>query len=151
MDKNMRIIVGCDLAGYDFKEEFISILRSKGYNISDAGCNSSDEGEYTLYGRIVGEKVVSGEFDRGVVICGTGNGITMAANKVKGVRAALCHNQMTALMSREHNNANVLGLSAWCLSMEDAIKIAEIWFFGKFAGGRHEKRVQALADIENNR
>ena len=151
MDSKMKIVVGCDLAAYDFKKEFIASLKGKGYNITDVGCDSSAEGEYTLYGKLVGQKVSQGEFERGIVICGTGNGITIAANKVKGVRAALCHNVFTALMSREHNNANVLGLSAWGLTVEEAIKIAEVWFFGKFSGGRHEQRIQAIRDIEETR
>ena len=146
----MRIAIGCDLAGYTFKQELVEALRKRGYDLTDVGCFSSEEGEYPIYGRIVGEKVASGEFDRGIVICGTGNGITIAANKVHGVRAALCYNTFAALMSREHNDANVLGLSAWLLSLPDAVKIAEVWLFGKFSGGRHNQRIEMITDIEKS-
>lgn len=151
MDGKMRIVVGNDLAAYDFKVGFVNVMREKGYDIVDIGCDSSSEGEYTYYGSQVGKRVVSGEFDRGIVICGTGNGITIAANKVKGVRAALCTDTFSALMSREHNDANVLGLSSWRLSVDDAVKITELWLFGKFSGGRHNQRIQALRELEEGR
>lgn len=147
----MKIIVGCDLAAYDFKMELLEILRKKGYNITDVGCFSSEEGEYTVYGKMVGEGVASGEYDRGIVICGTGNGICMTANKVKGVRAALCYEVFTALMSREHNNANVLGLGAWIIDVPQAVRIVEAWLFGKYSGGRHEARIEMMKQIENER
>ena len=151
MDGKMKIIVGCDLAAYDFKLLFVQALKEKGYNVTDIGCNSSEEGDYTYYGSQVGERVASGEFDRGIVICWTGNGITMAANKVRGVRAALCHSVFTAIMSREHNNANVLGIGSWILSLDEAIKVSETWLFGKFSGGRHLARIEALKEIEDKR
>ena len=151
MDKDMKIVLGCDLAAYDFKVDFLKVMKAKGYNITDIGCDSSAEGEYTYYGSRVGKGVASGKYDRGIVICGTGNGITMAANKVKGVRAALCTDTFSALMSREHNNANVLGLSSWRLTVDEAVKIAELWLFGKFSGGRHIQRIQALRDLEEGK
>lgn len=148
MDKSMRIVIGNDLAAYDFKVDFVQAMRAKGYDITDIGCYSSAEGEYTYYGSQVGKRVAGGEFDRGIVICGTGNGITIAANKVKGVRAALCTDTFSALMSREHNDANVLGLSSWRLTVDEAVKIAELWLFGKFSGGRHIQRIEALKSLE---
>ena len=151
MDANMKIVVGCDLAAYDFKVELVRILREKGYDITDIGCDSSAEGEYTEYGRMVGEAVAGGKYDRGIVICGTGNGICMAANKVRGVRAALCYDVFPALMSREHNNANVLALGSWVIDIPKAVRVTETWLFGKFSGGRHEKRVEALKMIEDER
>lgn len=144
----MKIVIGCDLAAYEFKLKLINDLKSEGYDITDVGCDSSSDGEYPLYGKLVGEKVVSGEFDRGIVICGTGNGITMAANKVNGVRAALCYNEFAALMSREHNDANVLGLGAWMMTSEEAFRIVKLWLFGKFGGGRHNQRITMLKEIE---
>lgn len=146
----MRIVIGCDLAAYDFKIRLVDSLRKEGYDITDIGCESSQSGDYPVYGRLVGEKVASGEFDRGIVICGTGNGITIAANKVDGIRAALCYNVFTALMSREHNDANVLGLGAWILSDEEALKIVKTWLFGKFSGGRHVQRIEMLHQIEQD-
>lgn len=151
MDAKMKIVMGCDLAAYDWKVAFLKIMKEKGYNITDIGCDSSDQGEYTYYGSQVGKRVASGEFDRGIVVCGTGNGITIAANKVKGIRAALCTDTFSALMSREHNNANVLGMSSWRLTPEEGVKIAELWIFGKYAAGRHDKRIQALKDIEEGK
>jgi ribose 5-phosphate isomerase B len=151
MDNNMKIVMGCDLAAYDWKVAFIRAMKEKGYDITDIGCDSSEQGEYTYFGSQVGKRVVSGEFDKGIVVCGTGNGITIAANKVNGVRAALCTDTFSALMSREHNDANVLGLSAWRLTVEEAVKIAELWLFGKFSGGRHDKRIHALNDIEKGK
>lgn len=151
MNKSIKIVIGCDLAGYDWKISFLKIMKEKGYNITDIGCDSSEKGEYTYYGSEVGKLVVQGNYDRGIVVCGTGNGITIAANKVRGVRAALCTDIFSALMSREHNNANVLGLSAWRLTPEEGAKIAEIWIFGKYAEGRHDKRIQALKDIEEGK
>jgi len=151
MDAEMKIVIGNDLAAYDWKVAFVSEMKAKGYDITDIGCDSSDQGEYTYYGSQVGKRVVSGEFDRGIVVCGTGNGITIAANKIHGVRAALCTDTFSALMSREHNNANVLGLSSWRLTVEEGVKIAELWIFGKYSLGRHDKRIQALRDLEEGK
>jgi len=151
MDANMKIVIGCDLAAYDFKVELIDILRKKGYKITDVGCDSSAEGEYPVYGKLVGEKVANGEYDRGIVICGTGNGICIAANKVKDARAALCYDVLPALMSREHNNANVLALGSWIIDIPQAVRVVEAWLFGKFSGGRHISRIDMIKEIENNR
>lgn len=151
MDDDLKIVIGCDLAAYDFKIELVKVLKEKGYYITDIGCDSSKEGEYPVYGRLVGEKVVSEEFDRGIVICGTGQGICMSANKVKGVRAALCYDVLPALLSREHNNSNVLATGAWIVDVPKAVKIIETWLFGKYSGGRHDARVNMMNDIEYNR
>ena len=102
-----------------------------------------------MYGRLVGEKVASGEFDRGIVICGTGQGICISANKVKGVRAALCYDVLPALLSCEHNNSNVLATGAWIVSPDHAARIVEAWLFGKYSGGRHDLRLKMISDIEN--
>ncbi len=145
----MHVLIASDLAGYQFKCKLLEALTKEGYDITDIGCHSSTEGEYPVYGKHAGEKVVSGEYERGIVICGSGHGITMAANKVNGIRAALCDNVYSAFLSREHNDANILGLSAWGLKVEDAVKIVEVWLFAKFAGGKHEKRVEMLKKIED--
>ncbi len=151
MDSKMRIVIGCDLAAYDFKVELVKQLKAKGYNITDVGCDSSEVGEYPEYGKKVGELVACGEYDRGIVICGTGNGIMMAANKVRGVRAALCYDVFSAIMSREHNNANVLAMGSWIIDIPQAIRVTEAWLFGKFSGGRHVARIEMLKEIENGR
>jgi ribose 5-phosphate isomerase B len=149
MEPQLKIVIGCDLAAYDFKLSLLDVLRARGYNITDVGCHSSREGDYPVYGRLVGEKVVSGEFDRGIVMCGTGQGICMSANKVRGVRAALCYDVLPALLSREHNNSNVLATGAWIVTVDHAVRIVEAWLFGKYSGGRHETRLKMIADIEN--
>jgi ribose 5-phosphate isomerase B len=151
MEPELKIAIGCDLAAYDFKMELIDVLRKKGYDITDLGCKSSKEGDYPVVAKEVGERVVSGEFDRGIVICGTGQGICMAANKVKGVRAALCYDTLTALLSREHNNSNVLATGAWIVDIPKAVRIVETWLFGKYSGGRHDIRINMMRDMENSR
>lgn len=148
MEPQLKIVIGCDLAAYDFKLALLKILRERGYQITDVGCDSSQAGDYPVYGRLVGEKVASGEFDRGIVICGTGQGICISANKVRGVRAALCYDVLPALLSREHNNSNVLATGAWIVTPEHAARIVETWLFGKYAGGRHDVRLQMIADME---
>ena len=149
MELQFKIAIGCDLAAFDFKINLIGILRERGYNLTDVGCQSSKEGDYPVFGRLVGEKVFSGEFDRGIVICGTGQGICISANKVKGVRAALCYDVLPALLSREHNNSNVLATGAWIVTPDHAARIVEAWLFGKYAGGRHDLRLKMISDIEN--
>ncbi len=149
METQFKIVMGCDLAAYDFKVNLLGMLRGCGFDITDVGCFSSRDGDYPIYGRLVGEKVVSGEFDRGIVMCGTGQGICMAANKVKGVRAALCYDVLPALLSREHNNSNVLAMGAWLVTPDLAVKIVQTWLFGKYNGGRHDVRLKMLTDIEN--
>ena len=152
MRTDLRIVAGCDLAAYEFKLEVLEALRKRGYkHITDVGCHSSDEGDYTEYAPQVGRRVVSGEFDRGLVFCGTGQGVAMAANKVRGVRAALCYDVLPALMSREHNNSNVLATGAWMVTVEHAVRIIDAWLFGIHAGGRHTARINRLAQIENER
>ncbi|MCP4757672.1 MAG: ribose 5-phosphate isomerase B [Proteobacteria bacterium] len=148
MDKEMKIVVGCDLAAYDFKIELLKVLKERGYNITDAGCDSSKEGDYTVYARKIGEKVADGEYDRGILICGTGQGMNMAANKVRGVRCALCYDVLPAILSREHNDSNVLATGAWLTTVEEAVKMIEAWLFGKFSGGRHQQRIQQLHDMD---
>ena len=153
MELQFKIVIGCDLAAYDFKLELIERMRKKGYNITDIGCHSCKEGDYPVSAKLVGEGVASGEFDRGIAICGTGQGICMAANKVKGVRAALCHDIFPAILSREHNNANVLALGAWMIDIDKAERIAEAFLFGKYSGKvpQHEIRIKQMLEMEENR
>lgn len=151
MELQLKLAIGSDLAGYDLKIEIFRRLKTKGYDIIDFGCNSSEIGEYPEHAKKVAEAVVRGEYDRGILICGTGQGMAMAANKVKGARAALCYQPFTAIMSREHNNANILATGAWLISADDLEKIIEIWLFGKYTRGIHDHRIQAMLDIENER
>jgi len=150
MELGLKIIIGCDFAGYDFKMEILEILRKKGYDVTDAGTNSSTEGDYPIYAKIVGERVVSGEFDRGIIVCGTGQGICMAANKVKGVRAALCFDVLPAVLSREHNNSNILSMGAWLMDVKNAERVIEAWLFARYQGGKHQARIDAMTLMEKS-
>ena len=115
----------------------------------DLGTNSTESCDYPVYGEKVGRAVASGEADLGIAICGTGVGISLAANKVKGIRACVCSEPYTAKLSRMHNNSNVLAFGARVVGSELAKMITEAWLDAEFEGGRHERRVQMLMDIEN--
>lgn len=148
MELNLKLCIGNDLAGYDLKVEMLRRLRAKGYAIHDLGCDSSQAGDYPVYAERVANAVASGEFDRGILICGTGQGMAIAANKVHGIRAALCFQNFAAIMSREHNNANVLAAGAWLVTADELERVLEVWLFGKYAGGKHDRRVNGIAEIE---
>jgi len=143
----MRVALGCDHAGFDLKETVATVLRRLGAEIVDFGTHSRDSVDYPDYGERVGRAVASGEADRGIVLCGTGIGISIAANKVPGVRAALCHDVYTARMSRAHNDANVLALGARVIGPGLAEAIVEAWLTTPFDGGRHSPRVDKLNRI----
>jgi ribose 5-phosphate isomerase B len=145
----MIIGIGSDHGGFDLKEEMISFLKENGYQVKDFGTHSKESVDYPDFGRVVGEAVVAGEIDRGVVICGTGIGISISANKVKGVRAALCGDVYSARMSREHNNANVLAMGGRVLGVDLAKEILSTYLKSEFQGGRHERRVNKIAEIED--
>lgn len=142
----MKIVIASDHAGYRLK----GILKEKlnQYTFIDAGTDSEDSCDYPDYAEKAGLMVASGEADAGIVICGTGIGISIAANKVKGVRAALCFNEFMAEMSRMHNNSNVLALGARVIGEDLAVRIAEVWLKTGFEGGRHQKRVDKIGKIE---
>lgn len=142
----MKIAIGCDHAGYELKEIVKDKLTSEGYELIDLGTNSSESVDYPIYGKAVGEKVASGECDKGIAICGTGIGISISCNKVKGVRAALCNTEHLAKMSREHNDANVLCLGAREIDKELALKIVEKWLSTDFLGGKHLRRIKMLEE-----
>ncbi|HZH92597.1 MAG TPA: ribose 5-phosphate isomerase B [Tissierellaceae bacterium] len=145
----MIIGIGSDHGGFDLKEEMISFLKENGYQVKDFGTHSKESVDYPDFGRVVGEAVVAGEIDRGVVICGTGIGISISANKVKGVRAALCGDVYSARMSREHNNANVLAMGGRVLGVDLAKEILSTYLKSEFQGGRHERRVNKIAEMED--
>lgn len=147
MELQMKLAVGCDVAGYDFKCDLIKKLMARGYSLTDVGCDSCHEGIYPYFAEKVGKEVLSGRCDRGILICGTGQGMMMAANKIPGIRAALCTEIFTAIMSREHNNSNVLCLGAWVLKdTEKALPIIEAWLFGKYSG-RHDDKLELLLKL----
>lgn len=144
----MKIAIGCDHAAYTFKEEIKTYLESKGHQLVDKGCYSTDRADYPDHGIAVGEAVASGECERGVVICGSGIGISIAANKVKGVRCALCSEPLSAQLSRNHNDANVLAMGARLIGLEMGKAIVDTWLAAEFEGGRHVGRIAKISDYE---
>ncbi|NLN49121.1 MAG: ribose 5-phosphate isomerase B [Clostridiales bacterium] len=143
----MRIAIGSDHGGFRLKKEIIQHLKDKGIEYTDLGTYDEKSVDYPDFGRAVGEAVASGKFERGIVICGTGIGISIAANKVPGIRAALCGDCFSAKASREHNDANVLALGERVIGTELAKMIVDIWLDTKFAGGRHKNRVDKLNNM----
>lgn len=145
----MKISIGSDHAGFEYKERFIAYLKAAGHEVLDKGTHSPESTDYPLYVIPAAEAVASGESERGIVLGGSGNGEAMAANKVKGVRCALCWNDETAELSRRHNNANVLSIGQRMVSFEIAVQILEIWLKTPFDGGRHERRIKELDVYES--
>ena len=144
------IAIGCDHAAYEFKEEIKKWLtEEKGLEVKDFGCYSPERYDYPLSGQRVGQAVVSGECEKGICICGTGVGISIAANKVKGVRAVCCSEAFSARLSRQHNNANVLCIGARVVGMEVGKDIIDTWLNTEFEGGRHADRIALFTRIEN--
>lgn len=146
----MKIIVGSDHGGFELKEMVKKHLTSKGYEVKDIGAYDLASVDYPDYGKMAAEMVAKGEVDRGIIICGTGIGISIAANKVKGIRCALCTNEYMAKMSRLHNDANMLALGARVLGVGIALDMVDCWLSTEFEGGRHETRVNKIEDIEKN-
>jgi len=144
----VKIAIGSDHAGFQYKEIVKKHLEEKGFEVLDKGTFSEERVDYPVYGEVVANAVASGEADRGIVICGTGIGISIAANKVKGIRAALCTNEYMAKMARKHNDANILAFGARVLGIDVALGIVDVFFSTDFEGGRHEKRVNLIKKIE---
>lgn len=141
----MKIVLASDHAGFKLKESVKKyLLLNKKIEIIDLGVDSEVSVDYPLYGIKAGEFIRDNMADKGIIICGTGIGISIAANKVKGVRAALCYDKFTAEMSRKHNDANVLALGARTLNNEQAFNLIDIWLNTEFEGGRHQRRVEQL-------
>ncbi len=145
----MRIGIGNDHSALELKAEIIEFVEAMGHEIVDYGTKTTDSCDYPVYGEAVGRAVVNKEVDLGILICGTGLGISMAANKVKGVRAAVCSEPFTAKMSRAHNNANIIAFGARVVGAELAKMIVDAFLNTEFEGGRHQRRVDMLMDIEN--
>ncbi|MBQ9568002.1 MAG: ribose 5-phosphate isomerase B [Lachnospiraceae bacterium] len=145
----MKIAVACDHGGYELKMKLIPHLKEKGYEIEDYGCDSSDSVDYPEYGRKVAYAVAEGRADRGIVICTTGIGISIAANKIKGIRAAVCTNGLMAKMTRLHNDANVLALGANIVGYGLAEEITDIFMETGFSGGeRHVRRIKGIEEYD---
>ena len=143
----MKIAIGCDHGGYELKLKLIEHLKEK-YEVTDLGCDSADSVDYPEYGSKVAYEVVEGRADRGIVICTTGIGISIAANRVKGIRAAVCTNGLMAKMTRLHNDANVLALGANIVGYGLAEEITDIFLRTEFSGGeRHVRRISGIEDV----
>ena len=140
----MKIALGSDHAGFRYKEKIEELLRSLGHEVSDFGTNSTESVDYPKFIRPAAEAVARGECDRGIVLGGSGNGEAMAANKVHGVRCALCWNEESARLSRQHNDANVLSLGERMIPEDLALQIVRTWLTTDFEGGRHTARVEML-------
>lgn len=143
-----RIIMGCDHAAYDLKEKVKAYLEEKGCQVEDKGCHSTDSVDYPDFAQAVGEAVIADADALGILICGTGIGISIAANKIKGVRAALCHTEFEARMCRNHNNANVMCMGARVIGQDLAFSLVDAYLGASFEGGRHERRVKKMMALE---
>lgn len=145
----MKIGIGNDHVGYEMKQEIIDHLKERGYEVVDYGAYSSDRCNYPVYGEKVAKAIVNGEVDLGVLICGTGVGISLAANKVKGIRACVCSEPYTAKLSRMHNNAQIIAFGARVIGPELAMMIVDEFLNAEFQGGRHAERVGLITEIED--
>ena len=144
----MRVAIGSDHAGFALKAHLSETLISLGHEVDDLGTDSEEPVDYPPICAAVGRAVVKGEADRGIVLGGSGQGEQMTANKIRGVRAALCNDLYTARMSREHNDANVLSIGARIVAHQLADEILTLWLTTPFQGGRHERRIAQIAEIE---
>jgi len=144
-----RIAIGPDHAGFSVKETIRKYLESADYAVSDLGTSSEDSVDYPDYGKAVGECVISKQADMGIAVCGSGIGISIAANKVPGIRAALAHDVNTARLAREHNDANVLALGGRIVTGETAIEMVQVFLTTAYLGGRHQRRLDKITAIEN--
>lgn len=138
----MKLAIGCDHGGLDLKNKIIDFLRRQGHEILNMGCDSHDSVDYPVYAEAVCTAVLDGKAQRGILICGTGIGMSMAANRHRGIRAALCHESFTARMSRKHNNANVLCMGERVIGLGVAMEIVGVWMETAFAGDRHLRRIE---------
>lgn len=141
---SIKIAIGSDHAGFELKEQLITYLISHNNNVIDKGCFSLDRADYPDYGHAVANAVINNDVDFGILMCGSGNGINMSANKHKGIRAALCWNAEIASLARQHNNANILVLPARYITVEEAYKCIDVFLTAKFEGGRHQARLEKI-------
>ena len=148
-ESHVKIAIGCDHAGLSLKKEITTLLKEMSHKVQDFGCPEAWPIDYPDVARPLAEAVARGEFDRGILICGTGVGMSISANKVRGVRAALCHDVFSAHCSREHNDANILCLGQRVIGVGPALDIVKAWVNAEFSGEeRHARRVQKIGEIE---
>lgn len=145
----MKIAIGNDHSAVKLKTHIKNFLENKGYDVTDFGTSSEERTDYPLYGYKVARAVANKEFDFGILICGTGIGISLAANKVKGIRAAVCSEPYSAKLTRAHNNANIIAFGARVIGESMAEMIVEEFLTTEYEGGRHQKRIDMISDIEN--
>lgn len=145
----MKIAIASDHTGIELKSEIIKYLKELGHTVDDFGTNSKESIDYPIYGKKVAQEVAKEKYDGGVLICGTGIGISLAANKVKGIRAAVCSEPYSAKLSKQHNNSNIIAFGARVVGVDLAKMIVKEWIEAKFDGGRHAKRVELISKIEN--
>jgi ribose 5-phosphate isomerase B len=144
----MKISLGSDHGGFALKEHLKIYLEGQGHTVVDFGTHSTDSCDYPVFGRKAAEAVASGDCDRGIVICTTGIGISITANKVKGIRCALCSEPLSAEMTRRHNDANMLAMGAGMLGKNMAERVVDTFLTTEFEGGRHQRRVDLISEIE---
>lgn len=144
----MRIVVASDHAGYDLRQEMADEARALGHEVTDLGPEPGESMDYPVNGARVGRLVAAGEYDLGMLVCGTGVGISIAANKVRGVRAVVCSEPFSARLARQHNNANVLAVGARVIGAGLARQIVHDWLCAEFEGGRHARRVGLIEELE---
>src|SRR5574344_561957 len=143
-NKDKTIAIGSDHAGFELKNKIVEHLKEKGFEVKDFGTYSEESCDYPDYARAVSVPVSKGEFNLGILVCGTGIGMDICANKVKGIRAALCNDTFSAHSAREHNNSNVLCLAARVSGVGLALDIVDVWLKSEFKGGRHQRRVDMI-------
>ena len=140
----MKIAIGSDHAGFELKQEVIAYLNAKNISVEDKGCYSLERADYPDFGRAVALSVLNKDADLGILMCGSGNGINMSANKHNGIRAALCWNEEIATMAKQHNDANILTLPARYITLEEAKKCIDAFLNNEFEGGRHADRIKKI-------
>ena len=147
----MKVVIGSDHAGYRLKESVKNFLIGKGMNVEDVGTHSEESTDYPLYAEKVARYIQDGKAERGILICGTGIGMSISANKFRGIRASLCTNEYMARMSRRHNNANILCLGSRVVGEDLALSIVSAWLDEEFEGGRHLKRLTIIEEWEGGK
>lgn len=144
----MKIAIGCDHGGFNLKTNIVEYVESLGHEVKDFGTYSTESCDYPDISQAVASEIVNGNYDRGILICGTGIGIGIAANRIPGIRAALCHDTFSAQASRAHNNANILTMGERVIGQGLAREIVRIWLESEFEGGRHERRIQKIEEVK---
>lgn len=145
----MRIAIASDHAAIEFRRELAEEVRALGHEVTDLGTDDPTKADYPYFGRLVAEGVADGTFDRGIAICGSGIGISIAANKVDGVRCVVCSEPYSAVLSRQHNDTNVLAMGARVIGVEMGKMIARMWLEAEFEGGRHQRRVNQIMALQD--